>query len=197
MPTCDTLSDWQMWAPTAASDCSTWSNALYYDTASAATAATTTISYDWQWPDSTGGQASVVRAIRQAEQQWRERAPVRQATDDQVAAALRAEKRRATARVAVQRAEDLLLSQLSPEQRVRYGRDKQIVVHVRGKRFEIDAGRQHSNIREIGPDGRAVREFCCYQTGRCPLPDNALAQMLALQYDHDEFLKRANVVRLG
>jgi hypothetical protein len=115
----------------------------------------------------------------------------------QAEAAREAERLREERKIAVRCADDLLMSQLTPEQRDQYRKDKKFIVNVRGRRYEFNCNRQHQNITELAANGNRIREYCVYQTGRCPMPDNHLAQKLLLECDPEQFERKANVFDLN
>lgn len=94
-------------------------------------------------------------------------------------------------------AEELLLANLTEEQKEEYQRLKQFhVISAEGKRFRIDAKRRQHNVFELNEQGIEVVEHCIYARNGVPLSDNALAQKLLLETDEAEFRKIANQTRL-
>lgn len=89
---------------------------------------------------------------------------------------------------AEERAEALLRSILSPEQRQEYNNRRQItVVGSLGGQYVIC--RQHSfNVR-----GSSGERYCCVPGGHLPLSDNIIGQMLLIETDERLFLEQANV----
>jgi len=113
-----------------------------------------------------------------------------------VEAARREEERKQSMRQeAKQRAEELLLGNLTQEQRDSWRQFKRFrVIGQDGETYELDCTRQHQNIRRIA-NGRPVEEFCIYLPG-VPIGDNHLAQKFMLECDIRELKRIANVTRL-
>jgi hypothetical protein len=95
------------------------------------------------------------------------------------------------------RAEQLLLAHLSPEQERAWKEERAIFVTGQsGRRYQIKDGRA-GNITEFDAAGKAIARLCVHVGPMCPNPDNVLAQKLALEF-HEETLRRtANISRLG
>jgi hypothetical protein len=56
----------------------------------------------------------------------------------------------------------------------------------------MDCNRRQHNIFLLNEEGQRLREYCIYQEGYLPLPDNHLGQLLLLQADEERFLRIAN-----
>lgn len=94
---------------------------------------------------------------------------------------------------AVARATELLMAHLDEQQCLSYQQHRKFhVVGADGKRYEIDCQLNHRNVFEVDDQGKRLRGFCIYQLGDCPLPDNHLAQKLALEADIETFKRVAN-----
>jgi hypothetical protein len=121
------------------------------------------------------------RAREEANRKWQEES------------AKRAEKEKA----AKQRAEKFLVEHLTSEQAKQYTEQKKFRIRSHsGKLYELDCTKKMHNIHMVDDAGKRLMEFCIYQTGQCPLPDNHLAQKLLLEHDEQKFLKVANARRL-
>lgn len=115
----------------------------------------------------------------------------------------RQERARVARTVATNRAVELLLSLLSPEQRASYERDRSFtVIGSAGGIYRIRPGVM-GNVDWIDPanSGREIAGVLCAHPqlwtsdGSLPDPDVALAQMLALTTDEADFVATANVHR--
>lgn len=97
--------------------------------------------------------------------------------------------------VANKRAQELLLSLLSPEQRATYEEHGWFEVRgSKGGRWRIRNKGQSGNVDlmpEIGEERDAT--FCAHPPGSLPNADAHLAQMLTLVTDEDSFRRTANV----
>ena len=182
---------WTSWTctnTTATTDVwSTWTNG----TASS----TTTITYDaaWQWwvQDLPTGKVIHIREPI-----------VQQPTREQIAARQEANRRyeqqakeaRRAREKAEKRAEQMLLTLLSEQQRRDLKRHNHFFVTGRVNRYRVRRGR-YGNVDVIGPDGRATRSLCAHIPEECPDSDNMAAQKLMLECDDAAFVARANTRR--
>lgn len=96
---------------------------------------------------------------------------------------------------ASKKAEVILLEHLDEAEQERWKTHRQ--VHVRsqhGRRYCIKGAQRSHNIFEMDEEGKETKELCVYLAdSACPMEDNVLGQMLALQYAEDHLLQRANV----
>jgi hypothetical protein len=105
---------------------------------------------------------------------------------------VRIEREQEERRVAAERAEQLLISHLTRAQRKSWERDKAIEVKGRsGRTYRIKCGRA-GNVYELDDKGRPVASLCVHLVDPVPDQDNVLWQLLAIQHDEEEFLRRAN-----
>jgi hypothetical protein len=130
----------------------------------------------------------------------------RKKTDEEVRAELRArqaaaemERRvrdaRAAELAAQKKAEALLLSVLTEEQRSELSKRRQFFVTSKsGKRYRIDR-HTHGNVYELNELGNPVRRLCAQPPG-VPVDDAIAAQKLMLETDEAAFLRVANATRL-
>lgn len=89
------------------------------------------------------------------------------------------------------RAEELLLGQLSEEQKHdMLTRGHFFLLTKSGRRYRI-ARRTHGNIVLLDGQDRAVTQYCA-QPNNVPVDDAVLAQKLALELDEESFLRVAN-----
>ena len=100
-------------------------------------------------------------------------------------------------RAAAERANDLLLAHLSPEQRATFDRNKWFVVEggssKRKYRIRHNGGSLVANIDVLDGD-RVVHRLCAHIDPRVRTPhsDSLLAQKVMLELAEDEFLRLAN-----
>lgn len=92
----------------------------------------------------------------------------------------------------LQRATDLLLSHLSPNQQQNYkNHDYFYVQSQTGKHYQIKAAGS-CNVCLLNTKGNPTMRYCLqFQDGRIPLPDLLLAQKLLLEQNEQLFLKIA------
>ncbi len=121
---------------------------------------------------------------------WREREREREE---------RAAKERERREAAEQRAEELLLANLTPEQVDEYKRLKRFSVHLpNGKIYRIRKGfAGNVELVKPGDDGtiKRLENFCIHPAERIPDQDTMLAQKLLLEADEPEFRRIANITR--
>lgn len=105
-------------------------------------------------------------------------------------------RRHSERRVAMNRAEELLLSLLSEEQQESYRHDQLFtVIGSHGTLYRIRYG-VSGNIEWLRPDGEVGGRLCAHPTmvnDWLPVPDVLLSQVLALTTDERAFLQLANV----
>jgi len=125
-----------------------------------------------------------------------ERAEIRADIHQALDADLRAERRSAERISAHSRAEELLLSLLSPEQAESYSRSKSFIVQgSHGGRYRIAEG-VSGNILLVNDEDESLARFCAHPTMReswLPTPDVQVAQLLALITDEKQFIDTANI----
>ena len=86
---------------------------------------------------------------------------------------------------------ELLLSALSPQQRVEYQEKHHLTLIIGDKRYRIHKGRT-GNIQLLDGQDKVIKCFCIHPREQCPLDDNVLAQKLLLETNEEEFLRVAN-----
>jgi len=95
-------------------------------------------------------------------------------------------------RAADERAERLLLSSLTPEQRDDYKRRACFYLYTKsGKRYRIERG-WSGNVHLVDDTGKPLHRYCAHPAIHVPEPDNMLAQKLMLETDEPAFLRVAN-----
>ena len=95
--------------------------------------------------------------------------------------------------LAIKRAEELLLENLTEEQVEMYRKTKLFrIVGSDGERYELNAKKQWHNIYRLDASGKRKEEFCIYQTRGTPLADNHLMQKLIIEADTELLKKVAN-----
>lgn len=114
---------------------------------------------------------------------------------------LRQDSRRRRLREAAEhRAQALLQSMLSPEQRAELEEKKHfhLTVYDRDgsyRTYRIERG-YAGNVKLLDAAGRPIRRYCIHADSRLPYEDQMLAQKLLLESDEKAFLKIANMTRL-
>lgn len=95
---------------------------------------------------------------------------------------------------AIDRARELLIESLTPEQREEYDKNKSFIVFGQktGKRYLIKDGRA-GNVHELDKDDRPRHKYCAHPLMMLPNPDTMLAQKLMLECHEQDFLDKANV----
>ena len=110
----------------------------------------------------------------------------------------RQEKYRAEKAAAEKRATELFRTFLDAQQREQVDKERKFhVIGSDGVRYEVDVTKRQHNVFELDSLGRRIKEFCIYQTGDTPLPDNHLAQKLLLEADAQQFRRIANARALA
>ena len=166
------LEDWQLWNNSTSTYCTVTSNQLWEQ---------------WCTTTVTSGQG-YSNTYQYA---------LREPTPEELAAQKQAEVKRAKAKV---RAKSLLDSVLTTEQRQYVERHGYIpVVGNRGRRYHIrTTGGASGNVVLVDEKDAVIGRFCAHpgatHDGRpIPTEDQFLAQLLHLQDDEDDFLRKANV----
>ncbi len=93
-----------------------------------------------------------------------------------------------------QRANQLLLANLSPEQRKEYIENGRFHIDLNGKRFLVDYG-SHNNVHLLDEEGKIAESYCIQPNAPCPEPDAMLAQKLVLEADMKHFMQVANATK--
>jgi len=169
----DTYATWVQWNEnqTAASTANTITN-LYGDYQTAHTQALTA-EYWYRW----------VNEQEETAEQRAERRRVQAAMDQ------RSRDYAAARKAAAERAEKLLESCLTSEQRGQLAKHGWFTVVARsGRVYQIKRGRAR-NVIEM----RTGRTYCCHPIDNVPDADTMLAQKMMLEVEEDEFLRMANV----
>jgi hypothetical protein len=94
---------------------------------------------------------------------------------------------------AEERADELLMSLLSPDQLHQYRAAKAFEVCTKaGRRYRLTRAISGS-VKLLGPDGRAMATYCAHLADhRIPIPDHLIAQKFLLEHHEEEFLRVAN-----
>lgn len=158
------------------------------------------------WAAAEQRRAEEAERRRQQEEERRRRADEQRAQDaeDRRRRQAEAEERRKKAeeerKAAQKRAEELLLSVLSPEQQKDYKANKCFYVEANGEMFRINEGFA-GNVEKVDPETKRIIESYCihpnmYQGGgHLPNEDAMAAQKLALETDPESFKRTANITR--
>lgn len=96
---------------------------------------------------------------------------------------------------AEQRAEKLLLSILSPEQKEDLAKKQCFFLYSKGKKYRVDRG-SHGNVKLLNERDQVVESYCVQPRG-VPAADAMAAQKLMLETDPDLLRKLANVSAPG
>lgn len=192
-----TAAIWTVWAATSGTTTSasavwpTWCEA----TSGTETADTSAVVW-WKW-NSDAGYCQI--NARPRYQEITETDEQRKAREDRLRAdAEDARNAAEMAKAAQEKAERLLQEHLDEDQRRQHAAEKRFfLVAQSGKRYEVDCQRRQHNVYEVDAAGKRLIEYCIYQRGDCPLPDNTLAQKLLLEHDEPAFLRIANARRLA
>lgn len=96
---------------------------------------------------------------------------------------------------AAERARDLLLAHLTPEQRHEYETLQAFRLIVGEKTYRIRRGIA-GNVDLLGADGEPDAQFCIHPREDVPAEDNMLAQKLLLENDEPSFVRIANKTTL-
>ena len=104
------------------------------------------------------------------------------------------EERAKLRKEAAERAQELLLVHLTPEQRESVVKNKWFVVEggKSKKKYRIKTTAAAGNVLELDPEGRVVASYCCHADHSFPMGDQHLTQKLMLECDEDAFLRVAN-----
>lgn len=96
---------------------------------------------------------------------------------------------------AEQKAEKLLLSILSPEQKEDLAKRQCFFLYSKGKKYRVDRG-SHGNVKLLNERDQVVESYCVQPRG-VPAADAMAAQKLMLETDPDLLRKLANVSAPG
>lgn len=139
-------------------------------------------------------------SMREYERQSAQRQPTPQEIHAAQEAKVRRDAHYAAIEVAKSRAEELLLSHLTPAQRADYARSKFFIVDGRaGERFKIRTDRGvHGNV--VRMEGEREIESLCFRAkddAQVPHCDHLLTQMLMIRHHREDVLKIAGRARLA
>ena len=93
--------------------------------------------------------------------------------------------------VAKERAEELLRSCLTSQQREELEQKHHFHLFVGNRKYRINRGRTR-NIELVDEQGKVVKRLCAHPSEMIPDADTMLAQKLMLETDEESFLKIAN-----
>jgi len=125
---------------------------------------------------------------RERREQWEQQRAAQRERDAQA---------RARQAEADEKAERLLLSCLTAEQRMTWRTRKCFyVVPISGRRYRIDGnGGYAGNVKLVDQNDRVLSSFCIHLQYGIPLCDHLLAQKLMLEADERTFVRIANETR--
>lgn len=109
-------------------------------------------------------------------------------TPDEIAAS---NTRAELARTAGKKAEELLLSHLTPEQRETFIKGRWFVVQGKKRQYRIH-GRTYAGNIEVLEGDKVIERLCCHCRADIPLHDHLLAQKIMLESAEADFIKIAN-----
>ncbi len=193
---------WNAWSTASTSSCAdTWTEWVEADVTTANCAGATTGLRVWlRWSTSTNystvpAAVQVIEAPKLSQEEQERLEADREAIR---AARVKAEaERQAAAKLADERAAQLLEQHLDEPQRQQFRKRKPIrVIAGDGAAFELG----HSwagNARELDKDGQPVASYCIHAREHIPLPDHLLSQKLLLEADPAAFRRIANRTNLG
>lgn len=97
-------------------------------------------------------------------------------------------------KVAVEKAQQILLDHLTPNQKEAVEKNGWFVIEggMSKKKYKIKTRTVAGNVEEIDDKGIVIAKYCCHISHNFPSPDHHLAQKLMLEWDESEFLKIAN-----
>lgn len=177
---------------TITSNDATWVSWNASATTSATASAISTTDNSTVWISWNGSVNAKARAYQyQPRPETEEEKQARLVREEQ--ARVEAEERRRKEAEALQRAEDLLMLQLSVRQREDWQKHKAFdVISESGKRFRIRNSRS-MNVDEYDETGKKVAGHCIVPSGvNVPAPDQFVMQMLMLQHHEADFMRIAN-----
>jgi hypothetical protein len=100
-------------------------------------------------------------------------------------------------KAANERAEKLLLSNLTGRQRRQYQKNKTFTVKGRdGNRYRINP-KWAGHVERLNDRFKPVERFCIHPVDQVPVPDNQLVAKLMLETDPARFRQIANVTQLA
>lgn len=97
--------------------------------------------------------------------------------------------------LAMQKAEELLLLHLTPEQQKSYKSKGYFETAVNDKRYRLYKGRS-GNIKLLNKENKEVQSMCVHPCDSIPDHDTVLAQLLALHTNESLLVRTANITRL-
>ena len=98
-------------------------------------------------------------------------------------------------KAAEDRAERLLLSVLSDEQRRDWTASGHFFLHVGDRKYRIGRTR-HGGLSLVDGNNQEIENLCVQVRDDVPAADNALAQLFLLKHDEEHIVRTANVSRL-
>jgi hypothetical protein len=102
--------------------------------------------------------------------------------------------------LAIERSKEIFLEHLTPDQRDTVENNGWFVIEggKSGKLYRVKSGAIAGNVEELDPKGeKVIARYCCHLNHDFPRHDHHLAQKLMLEWDEEEFLKKANKTMVG
>jgi len=140
-------------------------------------------------------EVQTARSLAEARRQEDLRRQEEEARRRQEEANRTAEERRRAEQEAKDRAEALLLRNLSSQQKEDLRTKNYFLVEVGGETYKIQRGFS-GNVKQLNKAGQEIRSFCIHPAERVPDADSMLAQKLLLETDPERFFKTANATVL-
>jgi hypothetical protein len=147
----------------------------------------------WGQQDMTPSQYMTLAQNRAVYYRARTEREVQEQAERQRIASEELERRMAARQIAKQRSRELLLSNLTKEQRGTFERNAWFVVEGgrTRQRYRIHDNSYSGNIHVLAGE-RVTHRLCCHCADGIPIYDHLLAQKIHLQFDEDAFLRMAN-----
>jgi hypothetical protein len=104
-----------------------------------------------------------------------------------------------TRKLSSEKAKQLLLDHLTPDQRDMVEKNGWFVIEggKTGKRYRIKSGTVTGNVEELDNSEKTIAKYCCHLNHQYPHSDHHLAQKLMIEWDEEEFLRKANRTAVG
>jgi len=100
----------------------------------------------------------------------------------------------------IERSKEIFLEHLTPDQRDMVEKNGWFVIEggKSGKLYRVKSGVIAGNVEELDPRGeKVIAKYCCHLNYSFPKHDHHLAQKLMLEWDEEEFLRKANKTMVG
>jgi hypothetical protein len=97
-------------------------------------------------------------------------------------------------KLSTEKANQILLEHLTPDQREMVEKNGWFVIEggKTGKIYRIGSKSIAGNVEELDEKGKVIAKYCCHLPHQYPQSDHLLTQKLMLEWDEEEFLRKAN-----